>query len=121
MDFSDRITGSVNLLDRTDCTIAFGVQREGPLLFLVGAPVGRADFAPLAHELSDPCAVVTHAPRGVGGSRAVPGMDAPTPEVLAEGLAALVDRFTAGPVLFVGTSGGAVTVLELANRHPESG
>jgi len=119
MDFSDRITGSVDLFDRTDCTIAFGVQGEGPLLFLVGAPAGRAAFAPLAHELADRYTVVTHDPRGIGASRGISGMAAPTPEVLAEDLAALVDRFTGGPALFVGTSGGAVTLLELAKRHPD--
>jgi pimeloyl-ACP methyl ester carboxylesterase len=119
MDFSDRITGSVDLLDREDCTIAFGVQGEGHLLFLVGAPAGRAAFAPLAHELADRCTVITHDPRGIGASRAVPGMAAPTPEVLAEDLAALVDRFIGRPALFFGTSGGAVTLLELAKQHPD--
>ncbi|MGW3304100.1 alpha/beta fold hydrolase [Streptomyces rubiginosohelvolus] len=118
-DFSDRITSPVNLLERPDCTIAFGVQGDGPLLFLVGAPVGRAGFAALAHELAGRFTVVTHDPRGIGDSRAVPGMTAPTPEVLAEDLAALVDRFTGGPALFAGTSGGAVTLLELGRRHPD--
>ncbi|MFF8298603.1 alpha/beta fold hydrolase [Streptomyces globisporus] len=73
----------------------------------------------MAHELAGRFTVVTHDPRGIGASRAVPGMAAPTPEVLAEDLAALVDRFTGGPALFVGTSGGAVTLLELGRRHPE--
>ncbi|MFD4001927.1 alpha/beta fold hydrolase [Streptomyces rubiginosohelvolus] len=117
-DFSDRITSPVDLLERPDCTIAFGVQGDGPLLFLVGAPAGRAGFAGLAHELAGRFTVVTHDPRGIGASRAVPGMAAPTPEVLAEDLAALVDRFTGGPALFAGTSGGAVTLLELGRRHP---
>ncbi|MFI6985224.1 alpha/beta fold hydrolase [Embleya sp. NPDC050154] len=118
-DFDDRITSSVELLDRPDCTIAFGVQGEGPLLFLVGAPAGRAGFAALAHELAGRFTVVTHDPRGTGASRAVPGMAEPTPEALAEDLAALVDGFTGGPALFAGTSGGAVTLLELGRRHPD--
>ncbi|MCD0483739.1 alpha/beta fold hydrolase [Streptacidiphilus sp. ASG 303] len=117
-DYSDRMTSSLELLDRPDCTIAFSVQGGGPLLFLVGAPAGRAGFAALAHELAGRFRVVTHDPRGIGASRAVSGMAAPTPEVLAEDLAALVDRFTGGPALFVGTSGGAVTLLELARRYP---
>lgn len=117
-DYSDRITSSLELLDRPDCTIAFSVQGEGPLLFLVGAPAGRAGFAALAHELAGRFSVVTHDPRGIGASRAVRGMTEPTPEVLAEDLAALVDRFTGRPALFVGTSGGAVTLLELAKQHP---
>lgn len=65
-DFSDRITSSEDLLDRPDCTIAFGVQGEGPLLFLVGAPAGRAGFAALAQELAGRFTVVTHDPRGIG-------------------------------------------------------
>lgn len=117
-DYSDRITSSPELLERRDCAIAFDVQGEGPLLFLVGAPAGRAGFAALAHELAGRFTVVTHDPRGIGASRAVPGMAPPTPETLAEDLAALVDRFTGGPSLFIGTSGGAVTLLELAKRHP---
>ncbi|WP_217162843.1 alpha/beta fold hydrolase [Streptomyces sp. AC512_CC834] len=117
-DYSDRITSSPELLDRPDCTIAFSVQGEGPLLFLVGAPAGRAGFAALANELAGQFSVVTHDPRGIGASRDVAGMAAPTPEVMAGDLAALVDRFTGGPALFVGTSGGAVTLLELARQHP---
>ncbi|MEU4588186.1 alpha/beta fold hydrolase [Kitasatospora aureofaciens] len=118
-DYSERTTSSLELLHRPDCTIAFSAQGEGPLLFLVGAPAGRAGFAALAHELAGRFRVVTHDPRGIGASRAVSGMAAPTPEVLAEDLAALVDRFTGGPALFVGTSGGAVTLLELAKQHPD--
>lgn len=117
-DYSDRLTSSPELLERPDCTIAYSVLGEGPLLFLVGAPVGRAGFAALAQELAGRFRVVTHDPRGIGASREARGAAEPTPEVLAEDLAALVDRFTGRPALFVGTSGGAVTLLELAGRHP---
>ncbi|MER5477592.1 alpha/beta fold hydrolase [Streptomyces sp. NPDC002734] len=117
-DYGERLTGAPEFLVRPDCEIAYGVQGEGPLLFLVGAPVGRAGFAALAHELAGRFSVVTHDPRGIGASQAGPGAAEPTPEVLAEDLAALVDRFTGGPALFVGTSGGAVTLLELARRVP---
>lgn len=117
-DFGDRVSSSPELLNRKDCTIAFDVRGEGPLLFLVGAPAGRAGFASLAHELAGRFTVVTHDPRGIGASRAVPGMAAPTPHVLAEDLAALVDRFTSDPALFFGSSGGAVTLLELTRLHP---
>ncbi|MFE5212163.1 MerR family transcriptional regulator [Streptomyces sp. NPDC056600] len=117
-DYSGRLTGSPELLVRPDCEIACGVQGEGPLLFPVGAPVGRAGFAAPARELAGRFSVVTHDPRGIGASQARPGAAEPTPEVLAEDLAALVDRFTGGPAPFVGTRGGAVTLLELAGRHP---
>ncbi|GAA3850052.1 alpha/beta fold hydrolase [Streptomyces sedi] len=118
-DYDEQGAGTPRRLERPDCALAFDVRGEGPPLFLVGAPAGRAGFAALARELAERFTVVTHDPRGIGDSRAVTGMAAPTPEVLAEDLAALVDRFTGGPALFVGTSGGAVTLLELATRHPQ--
>ena len=118
-DYTDQATGSINVLERPDTRITYSVQGKGPLLFLVGAPAGRAGFAALAEELAGQFTVVTHDPRGIGASRVTPGMAAPTPEVLAGDLAALVDSFTGEPAIFVGTSGGAVTLLELAKQHPE--
>jgi DNA-binding transcriptional MerR regulator/pimeloyl-ACP methyl ester carboxylesterase len=118
-DYSDRAMDSPDFLERPDTRIAFSVRGEGPLLFLVGAPAGRAGFAALADSLEHRFTVVTHDPRGIGASRATRGMAPPTPQVLAEDLAALIDAFTGRPALFVGTSGGAVTLLELARRHPE--
>jgi DNA-binding transcriptional MerR regulator/pimeloyl-ACP methyl ester carboxylesterase len=118
-DYTDRTMDSPDFLERPDTRIAFNVRGAGPLLFLVGAPVGRAGFAGLAEELEQRYTVVTHDPRGIGASRATPGMASPTPQVLAEDLSALIDAFTGGPALFVGTSGGAVTLLELARRHRE--
>ncbi|MER6941103.1 alpha/beta fold hydrolase [Nocardioides sp. NPDC127514] len=118
-DYTDQATGSLNVLERPDTEITYSVQGKGPLLFLVGAPAGRAGFAALAADLAGQFTVVTHDPRGIGASRVRPGMAAPTPEVLAGDLAALVDAFTGAPAFFVGTSGGAVTLLELAKQHPE--
>lgn len=118
-DYTDRTMDSPAFLERPDTRIAYHVRGTGPLLFLVGAPAGRAGFAGLADELEERYTVVTHDPRGIGASRATPGMASPTPRVLAEDLSALIDVFTGGPALFVGTSGGAVTLLELATRHRE--
>lgn len=118
-DYSDRAAPPPEVLDRPDCAIAFSAQGDGPPLFLVGAPAGRTGFAALARALADRFTVVTHDPRGIGASRPTPAMAEPTPDVLAEDLAALVDRFTGGPALFAGTSGGAVTLLELACRRPQ--
>ncbi|QUX27670.1 alpha/beta fold hydrolase [Nocardiopsis akebiae] len=118
-DYTDQATDSPEVLERPDTTIVYSVQGEGPLLFLVGAPAGRGGFAALADELAGRFTVVTHDPRGIGASRVTPGMAAPTPEVLAGDLAALVDTLTGAPAIFVGTSGGAVTLLELAGQHPD--
>lgn len=118
-DYTDRVSDSPDVLERPDTTIAYNVQGKGQLLFLVGAPAGRAGFAALADELAGQFTVVTHDPRGIGASRMTRGMAEPTPEVLAEDLAALVDTFTGAPANFVGTSGGAVTLLQLATHHPD--
>lgn len=118
-DHSDPAAAAPDLLERPDASIAYSAGGQGPLLFLVGAPVGRAGFADLARELESRFTVVTHDPRGIGESPWRPGSAEPTPSALAEDLAALVDVFTGSPALFFGASGGAVTVLELATRHPE--
>lgn len=43
-----------------------------------------------------------------------------TPEQRADDLAALIAHLDAGPTLAFGSSGGAVSVLALAERHPEA-
>ncbi|EPH03420.1 hypothetical protein HMPREF1531_01481 [Propionibacterium sp. oral taxon 192 str. F0372] len=108
------------LLARPDCNIVYAVQGKGPLLFLVGAPAGRGAFTELAHKLQDRFTVVTHDPRGVGASIGSPDMAPPTPQILAQDLAALVEHISVStePALFVGTSGGAVTLLEYGCRFP---
>lgn len=85
-DHTDQATNSPETLERPDTTIAYGVQGEGPLVFLVGAPAGRGGFAALANELAGRFTVVTHDPRGIGASRQTRGMAAPTPQVLAQDL-----------------------------------
>ncbi|MFJ8888687.1 alpha/beta fold hydrolase [Streptomyces sp. NPDC102402] len=118
-DYTGHVSDAPDVLERPDTTIAYSVRGKGPLLFLVGAPAGRVGFAALADELAGQFTVVTHDPRGIGASRMTRGMAEPTPEVLAEDLAALVDTFTGAPAIFVGTSGGAVTLLQLATRYPD--
>lgn len=110
--------GRPQLLTGPDCDIAYTIRGTGPLLYLVGAPVGRSGFAPLAEQFADEYTVVTHDPRGIDASVAQPGASEPTPQVLADDLAALA-RHVGEPATFFGASGGAVTVLELAARRPE--
>lgn len=99
--------------------ISYEVHGAGPVLFLVGAPSGRAGFAPLANELAGRFTVVTHDPRGIGESARIDSSE-PTPYTLSEDLGALVDVLTTGPAHFFGASGGAVTLLEFARRRPAS-
>lgn len=110
-------SGRVRYLTRPDAEIAWSMTGSGPLLFLVGAPAGRAGFSALAAVLSDRFTVVTHDPRGIGDSTA-PTATAPIPQVLAEDLIALVTHVAQGPVAMFGTSGGGVTVMELLAQAP---
>ncbi len=123
-------------LELNDVTLAYRVQGTGPTLFLVGAPAGMAGFAPLAARLADRYTVVTHDPRGIGLSRFTADAEktpasedrrlgltngAPvTPADLARDLQALMRHITDQPALLFGSSGGAVTGLDLLARHPES-
>jgi len=106
-------------LRRADAVIAYTVHGSGPWLFLVGAPSGRAGFAGLARALSSRFTVVTHDPRGIADSALDQDAAEPNPTALADDLAALAAHLTDGPARFFGASGGAVTVLDLATRHPD--
>lgn len=97
--------------------LAHEVLGSGPALFLVGAPVGRTGFAALARELASQFTVITHDPRGIDASTGASGSPTPTPEVLADDLAGLINHLDTGPARFFGSSGGAVTLLALLARH----
>ena len=95
------------------------VRGTGPLVPLVAAPMGADAFAALADLLATDHTVLTTDPRGVGRSP----MDDPeqdsTPELRADDLSRLIAHLGAGPATVLGSSGGAVTVLALAQAHPE--
>ena len=110
---------SLRTLETDGVALRYVVMGDGPLLFLVGAPVGIAGFAGLAERLSARFTVVTHDPRGIGDSG--PAAAGPVaPEALAGDLLALIRHLQAEPALIFGASGGAVTGLELLATHPEA-
>jgi pimeloyl-ACP methyl ester carboxylesterase len=97
----------------------YEVRGTGPLLLLVGAPMGADAFAPLAELLAAEHTVLTSDPRGVGRSPVEdPDRDS-TPELRADDLSRLLRHLDAGPAVVLGSSGGAVTALALAQAHPE--
>ncbi|MFC5381329.1 alpha/beta fold hydrolase [Aquipuribacter nitratireducens] len=98
-------------------SLRYEVHGEGPLLALVGHPMGIDDLRGLARALAGSRTVLLHDPRGFGGSPLVDPSDDADPAVLADDLAALVREAGGGPVEVVGTSGGAVTALAFAQRH----
>ena len=91
----------------------------GPILLLVGSPMGAAAFAPLADLMADDYSVVTLDPRGIGRSTLTGPPAESTPEVRATDLAAILDQLATGPAIVVGSSGGAVTGLALASLRPD--
>lgn len=91
----------------------------GPLLGLVGCPMDATAFASLADRLAGDHTVLTTDPRGINRSAVDdPDLDV-TPDTLASDLAALIGHLDAGPARVFGSSGGAVTALALAVRHPD--
>jgi pimeloyl-ACP methyl ester carboxylesterase len=95
------------------------VRGAGPLVVLVGAPMGADAFAPLAELLAAEHTVLTTDPRGVGRSP----LDGPeqdsTSELRADDLTRLIAHLDVGPAVVLGSSGGAVTALALAQADPE--
>ena len=96
----------------------YELRGGGPLLVLAGAPMDADAFAPLAGLLAADFTVLTADPRGIHRSPVdEPDADV-TPEQRADDLAALIAHVDAGQAVALGSSGGAVSVLALAARHP---
>src|SRR5215210_2154846 len=95
-----------------------GDSGAGPVLLLIGSPMGAAGFGTLSAHFPDRT-VVTYDPRGVERSRRTDGAATSTPEEHADDLHRLIAVLDAGPVDLFATSGGAVNALALVARHPE--
>ncbi len=107
-----------NTLVVEDAELYYEVRGDGPLVVLVGAPMDADSFAPLAESLADDYTVLTTDPRGVKRSKLRDGGTS-TPGQRADDLARLIREVDAGPAAVLGSSGGAVTALALAQGHPE--
>ncbi|NGO81639.1 alpha/beta hydrolase [Streptomyces sp. YC504] len=92
---------------------------QGPLIALVGAPMDAGAFAPLADLLAVDHTVLTTDPRGINRSVLDDPEQDSTPELRADDLSRLLSHLGAGPATVLGSSGGAVTALALAQAHPE--
>ncbi|WP_017570781.1 alpha/beta fold hydrolase [Nocardiopsis halotolerans] len=109
---------SAHTLRTSDGTLYYEVRGRGPVLMLVGAPMGAGGFAPVADLLARDRTVVTHDPRGISRSPLDdPEQDA-TPELRADDVVAIMDALGADSADVLGSSGGAVTAVALAERHP---
>jgi pimeloyl-ACP methyl ester carboxylesterase len=88
-----------------------------PPLLLIGQPMDASGFGTLAGLLDDRT-VLTYDPRGIGRSERSDGATTNTPQQQADDLHRLIAE-VGGPVDLLGSSGGAVTGLELVSTHPE--
>jgi pimeloyl-ACP methyl ester carboxylesterase len=106
-------------LDVPGARLHHEVRGTGPLVLLVGAPMDAESFAPLADLLATDFTVLTTDPRGINRSPVDdPELDS-TPEMRADDLARLLIDLDAGPAAALGSSGGAVSVLALAQARPD--
>jgi pimeloyl-ACP methyl ester carboxylesterase len=119
MTATDATTVTAGTLGVPGARLHYEVRGTGPLLVLVGAPMGADAFAPLAGLLAGDHTVLTTDPRGVGRSPVDDPEQDSTPELRADDLSRLIAHLGAGPAVALGSSGGAVTVLALAQTHPE--
>jgi len=90
----------------------------GPVLLIIGSPMGADGFATLAGHFPDRT-VVTYDPRSSGRSRRTDGALVTTPDEHADDLHRLISTVGDGPADIFASSGGAVNALALAARHPE--
>jgi pimeloyl-ACP methyl ester carboxylesterase len=89
----------------------------GPLLVMIGSPMGAAGFGTLATRFTDR-RIVTYDPRGVERSeRTDPDLEV-TPPVHAADVRAVIEAAGGGPVDLFASSGGAVNALALVAAHP---
>lgn len=106
-------------LPTPDGVLHYEVRGSGPLLALVGSPMGADAFAPAADLLADGRTVLTTDPRGIHRSPLHDPEQESTPALRADDLARLITHLDAGPADVLGSSGGAVTALALAQTRPE--
>ncbi|MGY0004511.1 alpha/beta fold hydrolase [Micromonospora sp. I033] len=105
-------------LEVPDGRLYYEVRGRGPLVALVAAPMDADAFAPLADLLATEHTVLTTDPRGIRRSVLHDPHQDSTPELRAEDLVRLLAHVDAGPAAVLGSSGGAVTVLALAQARP---
>jgi pimeloyl-ACP methyl ester carboxylesterase len=118
MNDTTTVTVTTGSLEVPGARLYYEVRGNGPLLVLVGAPMDADAFAPLADLLATDHTVLSTDPRGIKRSSVDDRDQDSTPEQRADDLSHLLAHLDAGPATVLGSSGGAVTALALAQAHP---
>jgi pimeloyl-ACP methyl ester carboxylesterase len=109
---------TTHTLDVPGARIHYEVRGNGPLLFLLGSPMGAAMFAPLADALAGDHTVVTVDPRGIANSTLDDVEQDTNPDLRADDTIAVLDALGGESADVFGSSGGAMTGLAMVIRHP---
>ena len=113
---------ATHTLDVPGAVLTYDVRRNasstGPVLLLIGSPMGAGGFGTRAGHFADQT-VVTYDPRGVERSRRTDDATESTPAEHADDLHRLISALDSGPVDLFASSGGAVNALALVASHPE--
>ena len=117
MNLTSTVPAAARTLEVPGARLHYEVRGEGPLVLLVAAPMDADSFAPLADLLATDHTVLTTDPRGIHRSTVDDPDQDSTPEMRADDLARLLTHLDAGPAAVLGSSGGAVSVLALAQAH----
>lgn len=109
---------TTHTLKMPGANLYYEVRGEGPVLVALGSPMDSGPFAPLAELMARDYTVVTHDPRGITNSTIDDPDQDSTPELRADDVAAILDHLGSETADLLGSSGGAVTGLAMAERHP---
>jgi pimeloyl-ACP methyl ester carboxylesterase len=110
-------TVPAHTLDVPGARLHYELRGTGPLVALVGSPMDATSFTPLAELLATDHTVLTTDPRGINRSALDDPSAESTPELRASDLERLLAHVDRGPAAVFGSSGGAVTVLALAQTN----
>jgi clorobiocin biosynthesis protein CloN7 len=106
-------------LDVPGARLHYEIQGSGPVLMLIGHPMGVSGFAAIGQLLAEDYTVVTYDPRGFARSTIEDGHQNAEPDLLADDVHQVLQAVGDGPAHVFGSSGGAVTGLALVARYPE--
>lgn len=118
MNATSTVPVTAATLEVPGARLYYEVRGQGPLVVLVGAPMDARSFAPLADLLATDHTVLTTDPRGINRSPVDDRDRDSTPEMRADDLSRLLSHLGRGPAAVLGSSGGAVSALALAQTHP---
>lgn len=116
---NDISTVTTGVLAVPGARLHYEVRGAGPLVVLIGAPMDARAFTPLAELLAADHTVLTTDPRGIFRSSVDDRDQDSTPQQRGDDLARLIEHLDAGPAVVLGSSGGAVSALALAEARPE--